>query len=95
MSEAMLSVIGLDVAYGGIAAVRNLSFEVGRGEIVGLIGPNGAGKSTTLNAIMGLVAPSGRKHRARRHGRCSAASPRMSRAAGSPSCQKAGGSSPS
>ena len=57
MSEAMLSVTGLEVAYGGIAAVRNLSFDVGRGEIVGLIGPNGAGKSTTLNAIMGLVAP--------------------------------------
>ncbi len=57
MTEAMLSVTGLDVAYGGIAAVRNLSFDVGRGEIVGLIGPNGAGKSTTLNAIMGLITP--------------------------------------
>jgi branched-chain amino acid transport system ATP-binding protein len=38
-----------------VAAVRGVSIEVGRGEIVGLIGPNGAGKSTTLHAVMGLV----------------------------------------
>ncbi len=58
MTDAsMLEVAGLDVAYGGVAAVRDLSFTVGRSEIVGLIGPNGAGKSTTLNAIMGLVTP--------------------------------------
>ena len=52
---AMLELRGVDVAYGGVAAVRGLSLEVRRGEIVGLIGPNGAGKSTTLHAIMGLV----------------------------------------
>jgi branched-chain amino acid transport system ATP-binding protein len=57
MSPSMLEVAGLDVAYGGVTAVRGLSLEVRTGEIVGLIGPNGAGKSTTLNAIMGLVAP--------------------------------------
>ncbi|MDQ3778172.1 MAG: ABC transporter ATP-binding protein [Actinomycetota bacterium] len=56
MSEPpALSVRDLEVRYGAVPAVRNLSFEVGKGEIVGLIGSNGAGKSTTLHAIMGLV----------------------------------------
>jgi branched-chain amino acid transport system ATP-binding protein len=50
-----LAVTDLEVAYGGVPAVRGLSFSVAPGEIVGLIGPNGAGKSTTLHAIMGLV----------------------------------------
>jgi branched-chain amino acid transport system ATP-binding protein len=55
VSPAMLEIDALDVSYGGVAAVRDLSLEVGKGEIVGLIGPNGAGKSTTLHAVMGLV----------------------------------------
>ena len=59
-SEApMLALQDLDVSYGGVAAVRGLSLEVRRGEIVGLIGPNGAGKSSTLHAVMGLVPPRG------------------------------------
>jgi branched-chain amino acid transport system ATP-binding protein len=53
----MLVVERLGVRYGGVAAVRDLSFEVEQGEIVGLIGPNGAGKSSTLHAIVGLVPP--------------------------------------
>jgi branched-chain amino acid transport system ATP-binding protein len=52
----VLEVRDLHVAYGGVPAVRALTFAVGAGEIVGLIGPNGAGKSTTLHAITGLVA---------------------------------------
>ncbi len=55
--SAMLEVEGLEVRYGAVPAVRDLSLEVHEGEIVGLIGPNGAGKSTTLHAIMGLVPP--------------------------------------
>jgi len=56
MSEVpVLDVRGLGVRYGTVPAVRDVSFEVRPGEIVGLIGPNGAGKSTTLHAIMGLV----------------------------------------
>ncbi|MCW3006086.1 MAG: transporter related protein [Solirubrobacterales bacterium] len=54
----MLKVENLEVRYGRLAAVRNVSFEVGKGEFVGLIGPNGAGKTSTLAAITGLVSPS-------------------------------------
>ncbi len=59
MSRAALALNGLDVRYGPVTAVRGVTFEVGRGEIVGLIGPNGAGKSSTLHAIMGLVPIAG------------------------------------
>ena len=52
---AALELDGLEVRYGGVSAVRDLSLQVRRHEIVGLIGPNGAGKSTTLHAIMGLL----------------------------------------
>jgi branched-chain amino acid transport system ATP-binding protein len=51
----MLELLSLEVRYGSVPAVRNLSLRVERGEIVGLIGPNGAGKSTTLHTVMGLV----------------------------------------
>ena len=50
-----LAVVNLGVRYGAVDAVRRLTLEVGRGEIVGLIGPNGAGKSSTLHAIMGAA----------------------------------------
>lgn len=53
MANTMLKVTGLKVAYGGIQAVKGVSFEVQEGELVSLIGANGAGKTTTLKAITG------------------------------------------
>ena len=55
----MLSIKNLSVRYGGIHALRGISFDVPAGQIVTLIGANGAGKSTTLNAIVGLVKADG------------------------------------
>jgi len=54
MANTMLKVTGLKVAYGGIQAVKGVSFEVFEGELVSLIGANGAGKTTTLKAITGI-----------------------------------------
>ena len=53
----MLTVQGLQVAYGGIKAVKGIDLNVGRGELVALIGANGAGKSSTLKALSGLLKP--------------------------------------
>ncbi|HEX6363956.1 MAG TPA: ABC transporter ATP-binding protein [Albitalea sp.] len=54
MTTRMLQVSGLKVAYGGIQAVKGVSFEVREGELVSLIGANGAGKTTTLKAVTGI-----------------------------------------
>jgi branched-chain amino acid transport system ATP-binding protein len=56
MTTTMLEVSGLKVAYGGIQAVKGVSFEVREGELVSLIGANGAGKTTTLKAVTGVQA---------------------------------------
>lgn len=53
----MIRVRDLRVDYDDVCAVRDLSLEVGRGEVCGLIGPNGAGKTTTMRAILGLIEP--------------------------------------
>lgn len=55
--SALLEVKGLQVAYGSILAVKDVSLTVNEGEIVTLIGSNGAGKSTTLRTISGLLKP--------------------------------------
>jgi len=57
VSEPVLEVSELKVAYGGILAVKGISLSVDRGEIVTLIGANGAGKTSSLKAVVGLVPP--------------------------------------
>jgi branched-chain amino acid transport system ATP-binding protein len=53
----MLQIDNIDVYYGDVQALWDISFEVKKGEIVSLVGPNGAGKTTTLNTISGLLRP--------------------------------------
>jgi len=53
----LLEVRGLEVAYGGIRAVKGIDLDVAEGEVVTLIGANGAGKTTTLKALAGLLRP--------------------------------------
>ena len=54
----MIEVDGLTKLYGDFPAVRELSFQVAAGEVLGLVGPNGAGKTTTIRTIAGIIAPS-------------------------------------
>ena len=56
-ADLLLEVSDIHVFYGAIHAIKGISFDVSRGEIVALIGANGAGKSTTLNTIAGLLRP--------------------------------------
>jgi len=58
-SAAVLEVRHLSKRFGGLWALRDVSFSVGEGEIVGIIGPNGAGKSTLVNLITGHLRPTG------------------------------------
>src|SRR5437016_9096091 len=55
----MIEVSHLAKHFGPIVAVDDISFAMGRGEVLGFLGPNGAGKSTTMKMITGFLAPSG------------------------------------
>lgn len=57
MPEPVLEIDSLELRYGAVAAVRDVSMVVNRGEVVGVVGPNGAGKSSTTLAVMGVLTP--------------------------------------
>lgn len=59
MSDTVLSVRNLSKSFGGIRAVRDVSFGVRKGEVLGLIGPNGSGKTTLFNCVLGQLRPDG------------------------------------
>jgi ABC-2 type transport system ATP-binding protein len=56
-ASAVLSVQNLSKSYARLLAVNDVSFRIGRSEIVGLLGPNGAGKTTIINTVLGVLAP--------------------------------------
>ena len=56
--QNLLTVKHLSRNYGNFAAVKNISFHLQRGEVLGFLGPNGAGKSSTMQVITGNLAPS-------------------------------------
>jgi len=60
MRPPVLETRGLEVRFGGVTAVADVSLQLDQGELVGLIGPNGAGKTTAVNAMCGFVPHAGR-----------------------------------
>ena len=55
--EAVLSVENVSLSFGGVKAIRDVSFDIRKGEVLAIIGPNGAGKTSMLNCINGFYQP--------------------------------------
>ena len=62
MSETVLRVKNLETFYGPVMAIRGVTLEVGKGQIVTILGSNGAGKTTTFNMVAGALEPSAGRH---------------------------------
>ena len=58
MNKEAIIIEGLTKQFKNILAVKNISFKIGKGKIIGLLGPNGCGKSTTIGMMLGLIKPS-------------------------------------
>jgi branched-chain amino acid transport system ATP-binding protein len=61
VGDNLIEVVNLSIKFGGLTALDNVSFNIRRGEILGLIGPNGAGKTTCFNAMTGVYKPTSGK----------------------------------
>src|SRR5450432_1178403 len=73
MTNPLLVVEHLTMRFGGLVAVNDLSFQVGRGDITALIGPNGAGKTTVFNCVTGFYKPTEGRLSLARQGRATQA----------------------
>jgi ABC-type branched-subunit amino acid transport system ATPase component len=57
MANSMINVLGITKRFGSLKVIKNISFTLNEGEVLGLIGPNGAGKTTLFNIISGSLKP--------------------------------------
>ena len=57
MNAAAIEINNLTKQFGNVWAVKNISFKINKGKIIGLLGPNGCGKTTTLGMMLGLIKP--------------------------------------
>ncbi len=92
-ASPLLSMNDVTVKFGGLTALDGVSFDIRRGEILGLIGPNGAGKTTCFNTMTGIYRPSSGSVRVRRPARSGRSSATRSPGSASPARSRTSGCS--